>query len=124
MLFEVRGPLASSWWTSTSASASSTTGATASTLAAAASSTCATAALLGTVVDEQSIERKRVRKYVIPNVGTPNGKRIEILRLLVFDGHLDGLEMRVHGDVDARHGAVNLRSVLQLDRHSLMTQLH
>ncbi len=59
-----------------------------------------------------------------PYVGTADGKSIEILRLLVLERHLDGFEMRVHGDVDARDRAVDLRPILQLDGNSLVTQFH
>ena len=59
-----------------------------------------------------------------PYVGTADGKSIEILRFLVLERHLDCFEMRVHGDVDARDRAVDLRPILQLDGNSLVTQFH
>ena len=59
-----------------------------------------------------------------PYVGTADGKSIEILRFLVLERHLDGFEMRVHGDVDARDRTVDLRPIFQLDGNSLVTQFH
>jgi len=112
--------------TASGSSASSTAACTAggSAASASASSASAAATLLGSVVDQQRVQRKRVRQDVIPNVGSSDGERVEILRFLVLDGHLDLLEMRVHGHVDSGHRPVDLSPVLQLDRHSLMTQLH
>ena len=59
-----------------------------------------------------------------PNVGTANGERFEILRFFVLQRHLNGLEMSVHGDVDAGDCAVNLRPIFQFNRNSLVTQFH
>lgn len=42
----------------------------------------------------------------------------------VLDGHLDRLQMCVHGHVHTGDGAVDLRAVLQLHRDRLMAELH
>jgi len=91
---------------------------------AASAASASSAASLWPVVDEESVERQRIGKDVVSNVAPANGQRIQCLRLLILDGHLNRLEMCVHGNIHSGHGAMHLRSILQLDGDSLVTELH
>ena len=49
---------------------------------------------------------------------------VEVDWVPVLERHLDRLEVRVHGHVDADDRAAHLSPVLQLDRHGLVRELH
>merc|ERR1719422_1745210 len=110
------------WWSTTAAWTSASTAA-----APAAASTAAThsaTSALGTVVNQEGVERQGIGQDVIPNVGASDGECVQILRLLVLDGHFDGFEMSIHGHVDTSHGSVDLCPILELNCHSLVTEFH
>jgi hypothetical protein len=60
----------------------------------------------------------------VPDVVSSDTESLQVDGVSVFDDHLDGLEVSVHGHVYAGDGAVNLGPVLQLDRDRLVRELH
>ena len=68
--------------------------------------------------------QNRVELFYEPDVVSSDAERLQVNGVSVFDDHLDGLEVSVHGHVDACDGAVNLGPVLQLDRDRLMREFH
>jgi hypothetical protein len=60
----------------------------------------------------------------VPDVVAPDAQLLQGDGVSVLEGHLDRLEVRVHGHVHARDGPVHLGAVLQLDRHALVRELH
>merc|ERR1719422_366866 len=91
------------WWSTTAAWTSASTAA-----APAAASTAAThsaTSALGTVVNQEGVERQGIGQDVIPNVGASDGECVQILRLLVLDGHFDGLLINI-SNVELDRGMV------------------
>ena len=65
-----------------------------------------------------------LRENVVSDVVASDGQCLQVDRVPVLEGHLDSLEVGVHGHVDSSDGAVHLGSVLQLDCHRLVTEFH
>ena len=59
------------------------------------------------VVDQQGVQRQAVRKDEVPDVVAADAQRVHRNRLLVLQRHLDRLEVRVHGDINAGHRPLN-----------------
>ena len=79
---------------------------------------------LGTLVNEQVLERQRLGQDVVSDVVPPDTETLQGHRVTILNGHLDLLQMGVHRHIHSSDGAVNLGPVLHLNCHRLVGELH
>lgn len=79
---------------------------------------------LGRVVDEQRVERQRVRQDKVSDRGTADVHCVETDGVLTANRHLDGAKGCVHLWRDRGNGAVDNCSILELYGDCLIGALH
>ena len=60
----------------------------------------------------------------LPDHAPPQGESVQCDWVLILKCHFDGFEMRVHGYIYACNGSLDDGSVLQLNHHRLIVELH
>lgn len=76
------------------------------------------------VIDEQRVERERVRQDDVANRAAADIDRVELDLLTVLLRQLDRLHRDIHDWRDAGDGAVDEGAVLELNGHRLVLALH